>query len=61
MPTLEKWQRQYGSDSFQVIGVSMDGAPADVISTIVGLKLIYPVLMGDEHLGTATEGFWDCQ
>ncbi len=51
-----KWQKQYGSEKFQVIGVSMDDATAEVIATVSRLKLNYPVLMGDEYLGAAYGG-----
>jgi cytochrome c biogenesis protein CcmG, thiol:disulfide interchange protein DsbE len=56
MPAFNEWQKQYGSHNFQVIGVSMDDAPANVVSTVARLKLNYPVLMGDEHLGAAYGG-----
>ena len=56
MPTFMKWQKQYGSEKFQVIGVSMDDATAEVIATVSRLKLNYPVLMGDEYLGAAYGG-----
>jgi cytochrome c biogenesis protein CcmG, thiol:disulfide interchange protein DsbE len=39
-----------------VIGVSMDDEAASVVSTIDRLKLTYPVVMGDEHLGAAYGG-----
>jgi cytochrome c biogenesis protein CcmG, thiol:disulfide interchange protein DsbE len=51
MPTFVEWQKQYGSRNFQVIGISMDDADPDVTATVSRLKLNYPVLMGDEHLG----------
>jgi cytochrome c biogenesis protein CcmG, thiol:disulfide interchange protein DsbE len=56
MPVFNEWQKEYGPDNFQVIGVSMDDAPANVVSTVAKLKLNYPVLMGDEHLGAAYGG-----
>jgi cytochrome c biogenesis protein CcmG, thiol:disulfide interchange protein DsbE len=56
MPTFTKWQNKYGSDKFQVIGISMDDAAPEVIATVNKLKLNYPVLMGDEHLGAAYGG-----
>jgi cytochrome c biogenesis protein CcmG/thiol:disulfide interchange protein DsbE len=52
MPTFVEWQKQYGSGNFQVIGISMDDATPEVITTVSRLKLNYPVLMGDEYLGT---------
>jgi cytochrome c biogenesis protein CcmG, thiol:disulfide interchange protein DsbE len=56
MPTFNQWQQQYGFDNLQVIGVSMDDAPADVVSLVARLKLNYPVVMGDEHLGASYGG-----
>ena len=56
MPTFAEWQKHYGSKDFQVIGISMDDAAPPVISTVARLKLNYPVLMGDEHLGEAYGG-----
>ena len=56
MPAFMEWQKQYGSGKFQVIGVSMDDEPAEVVATVARLKLNYPVLMGDEYLGDAYGG-----
>jgi cytochrome c biogenesis protein CcmG, thiol:disulfide interchange protein DsbE len=56
MPAFNQWQKQYGSGNLQVIGVSMDDAPADVVSLVARLKLNYPVVMGDEYLGAAYGG-----
>jgi len=56
MPTFIEWQRQYGSATFQVIGVSMDDAAPEVVETVSKLKPNYPILMGDEHLGAAYGG-----
>jgi cytochrome c biogenesis protein CcmG/thiol:disulfide interchange protein DsbE len=56
MPTFVEWQKQYGSGNFQVIGISMDDAAAEVIATVSRLKLNYPVVMGDEYLGAAYGG-----
>jgi cytochrome c biogenesis protein CcmG, thiol:disulfide interchange protein DsbE len=56
MPTFSEWQKQYGSRIFQVIGVSMDDEATDVVPMIDRLKPVYPVLMGDEHLGAAYGG-----
>jgi cytochrome c biogenesis protein CcmG/thiol:disulfide interchange protein DsbE len=56
MPTFVEWQKQYGSENFQVIGISMDDATPEVRSTVSRLKLNYPVLMGDEYLGAAYGG-----
>jgi cytochrome c biogenesis protein CcmG/thiol:disulfide interchange protein DsbE len=51
MPTFVEWQKEYGSRSLQVIGISMDDAAPEVIATVSRLKLNFPVLMGDEYLG----------
>jgi cytochrome c biogenesis protein CcmG, thiol:disulfide interchange protein DsbE len=56
MPSFNEWQNQYGSENFQVIGISMDDAPAEVVAAVTRLKLNYPVLMGDERLGAAYGG-----
>jgi thiol-disulfide isomerase/thioredoxin len=51
MPRFVQWQRQYGPQGFQVIGISMDDDPALVRRLLAKLKLNYPVAMGDEKLG----------
>jgi peroxiredoxin len=51
MPRFAAWQRQYGPQGFQVIGLSMDDDPAPVRSLVTKLKLNYPVAMGDARLG----------
>jgi peroxiredoxin len=51
MPIFADWQRQYGPQGFQVIGISMDDDPALARKLVQKLKLNYPVAMGDEKLG----------
>jgi peroxiredoxin len=51
MPSFAQWQRQYGPQGLQVIGVSMDDDPALARKLYAKLKLNYPVVMGDEELG----------
>ena len=51
MPRFAQWQRQYGPQGFQVIGISMDDDPALARKLYARLKLNYPVAMGDEKLG----------
>ena len=51
MPRFAQWQRQYGPQGFQVIGISMDDDPALARALYAKLKLNYPVAMGDEKLG----------
>jgi len=49
--TFSRWQRQYGADRLQVVGVSMDDDPAVVVDAVRRYQVAYPVLMGDERLG----------
>lgn len=56
MPRFVEWQQRYGSQRFQVLSVSMDDTVAPVRSVNAKLKLNYPVVMGDEKLGTAYGG-----
>lgn len=51
MPVFVEWQRKYGSQGFQVIGISMDDGAAPVRGLVRKLKLNYPIAMGDEKLG----------
>jgi peroxiredoxin len=51
MPIFAEWQRQYGPQGLQVIGISMDDDPALARKLAAKLKLNYPVAMGDEKLG----------
>jgi thiol-disulfide isomerase/thioredoxin len=55
-PTFVEWQKAYGPDKFQVIGVSMDDDAGPVSATVSRLKINYPVLIGDENLGEAYGG-----
>lgn len=52
MPVFSSWQHQYGPQGLQVIGISMDDSPSPVAKTVARLRLSYPIVMGDEHLGT---------
>ncbi len=56
MPIFSAWQRQYGQQSFQVIGISMDDDAAPVRSLIGKMKLNYPIAMGDAKLGARYGG-----
>ena len=51
MPIFAQWQRQYGLQGLQIIGISMDDDPALARKLSAKLKLNYPVAMGDEKLG----------
>ncbi len=51
LPRFSSWQQQYGSEGLQIIGVSMDDAPAPVRRLIDRHPTAYPILMGDAKLG----------
>jgi thiol-disulfide isomerase/thioredoxin len=51
MPVFAAWQRQFGPDGFQTIGISMDDDAAPAREVVSKLKLNYPVAMGDARLG----------
>jgi peroxiredoxin len=51
MPVFAAWQRQFGPDGFQMIGISMDDEAAPARELVSKLKLNYPVAMGDARLG----------
>jgi peroxiredoxin len=51
MPVFKEWQRQYGSQGLQVVGISMDDDDAPVRKLAAKLSLNYPVAMGDARLG----------
>jgi peroxiredoxin len=51
MPTFVQWQREYGAQGLQVIGISMDDDPASARRITTKFRLNYPVAMGDEKLG----------
>ncbi len=51
MPIFAAWQREYGPDGLQVIGISMDDDDATARRFVQKLKLDYPVAMGDARLG----------
>jgi cytochrome c biogenesis protein CcmG/thiol:disulfide interchange protein DsbE len=51
MPSFVAWQKKYGPQGLQIIGISMDDDPALVRSMVSKLKLNYPVAMGDVKLG----------
>ncbi len=56
MPAFAAWQRQYGPQGLQVIGVSMDDNAAPARRLVERLKLNYPVAMGDERLAARYGG-----
>jgi cytochrome c biogenesis protein CcmG, thiol:disulfide interchange protein DsbE len=51
MPVFNSWQRQYGPQGMQVIGISMDDDSTPVRKLVTKLKPEYPVAMGDARLG----------
>jgi peroxiredoxin len=51
MPQFAAWQRQYGAQGLQVVGVSMDDDAEAAQRLVRKLGLNYPVAMGDEQLG----------
>ena len=51
MPIFAAWQRQYGPQGLQVIGISMDDDTAAARKLVLRLRLDYPVAMGDARLG----------
>jgi peroxiredoxin len=56
MPVFAEWQRQYGAQGLQVVGVSMDDEAEPVRRLVAHLRLNYPVAMGDEKLGAQYGG-----
>jgi thiol-disulfide isomerase/thioredoxin len=56
MPSFVAWQKKYGPQGLQIIGISMDDDPALVRSMVGKLKLNYPVAMGDVKLGNLYGG-----
>lgn len=56
LPRFEAWQKKYGSEGLQILAVSMDDGDASVRRTVRRLKLDFPVLMGDAHLGESYGG-----
>ena len=56
MPVFAAWQRKYGPQGLQVIGISMDDDAAPARRLVERLKLNYPVAMGDERLGARYGG-----
>lgn len=56
MPRFVAWQREYGRQGLQVIGISMDDDKAPVRVAYKKYGLNYPVVMGDEKLGASYGG-----
>jgi cytochrome c biogenesis protein CcmG/thiol:disulfide interchange protein DsbE len=51
LPEFAAWQKKYGGQGLQVLAVSMDDGDAPVRRTVRRLRLSFPVVMGDAHLG----------
>ncbi len=56
LPHFAAWQKQYGPAGLQIISVAMDDDQAMVRTTERRLDLNFPVIMGDERLGTLYGG-----
>ena len=56
MPHFIAWQRQYGPEGLQILGISMDDDAAPVTELDRKLKINYPIIMGDEEIGSLYGG-----
>ncbi len=56
MPHFVEWQSKYGPQGLQIVGVSMDDDEPPVRAIMNRKKLNYPIIMGDEKLGTLYGG-----
>jgi cytochrome c biogenesis protein CcmG/thiol:disulfide interchange protein DsbE len=56
MPKFSGWQRAYGAQGLQVIGVSMDDDSASARRLIARHPTAYPILIGDAELGESFGG-----
>lgn len=56
MPKFSGWQRVYGAQGLQVIGVSMDDDSASARRLIARHPTAYPILIGDPELGESFGG-----
>jgi cytochrome c biogenesis protein CcmG, thiol:disulfide interchange protein DsbE len=56
LPQFSSWQRIYGTQGLQVIGVSMDDAWAPVKLPLGRRPVAYPIVLGDAKLGEAFGG-----
>jgi cytochrome c biogenesis protein CcmG/thiol:disulfide interchange protein DsbE len=56
LPRFAAWQRKYGPEGLQVIGIAMDDAPGPVRARVRRLGLGFPVMMGDAAIGTRYGG-----
>jgi peroxiredoxin len=56
IPHFRTLQSRLGAKGFQVVGVSMDDVAEDAKKAAARLKVNYPVVMGDAHLGARFGG-----
>ena len=56
MPRFVAWQSKYEADGLQIVGVSMDDDRQPVEALVRKRHLNYPIVMGDEELGTLYGG-----
>lgn len=56
IPQFVEWQKKYGDQGLQVIGISMDDGPKPVREFYQEFKLNYPVAMGDEKVAESYGG-----
>jgi cytochrome c biogenesis protein CcmG, thiol:disulfide interchange protein DsbE len=56
MPRFMRFQRQYGPQHFQVIGISMDDSDAPVRTFAAKLKVNYPIAVGTAKLAGSYGG-----
>ncbi len=50
MPTFAGWQRRYGPQGLQVIGISMDDSSISARRLVEHLRIDYPIAMGNPRL-----------
>lgn len=51
MPVFSKWQKEFGAQGLQVIGISMDDSAAPARRLARKLAVDYPIALGDAALG----------
>lgn len=58
MPRFIQWQKTYGPQGLQVLGVSIDDSVAPVRPFVQKLRVNYPIVMGDAQLGDLYGGVY---
>jgi cytochrome c biogenesis protein CcmG, thiol:disulfide interchange protein DsbE len=56
MPLFSKWQRDYGAQGLQIVGISMDDDVSLVRQLLAQRPVLYPIVMGDAKLGAQFGG-----